>query len=103
MATTSFEVGINTLTDVTAISNIALDVRDMAINLKAGDLLSAQRVYTQGANSALYDIYGQETLDKLTLKSMGQAGGSEWVDDPSFTFQMLGLSSVQDSVDEAVS
>lgn len=103
MATTSFEVGINTLTDVTAISNIALDVRDMAINLKDGDLLAAQRVYTQGANSALYDIYGQETLDKLTLKSMGQAGGSEWIDDPSFTFQMLGLSSVQDSADEAIS
>jgi len=103
MATTSFEVGINTLTDVTAISQIALDVRDMAINLKAGDLLAAQRVYTQGANSALYDIYGQETLDKLTLKSMGQAGGSEWIDDPSFTFQMLGLQSVQDSADEAIS
>eukprot|EP00986_Skeletonema_menzelii_P000647 scaffold186_cov129-Skeletonema_menzelii.AAC.3 len=102
MATTSFEVGVTTLTNVTALSNIALDVRDMAVNLKAGNLLAAQRVYTQGANSVIYDIFGRETLDKLTLKSMGQAGGDEWIDNPSFTFQMLGLSSVQDSAEEAI-
>jgi len=99
----TFEVGINTLTDVTALSNIALDVRDMATDLKAGNLLAAQRIYTQGANSALYDVFGEETLDKLTLKSMGQAGAGQWLDDPSFTFQMLGLSSVQDSAAEAIS
>lgn len=102
MATTSFDVGINTLTNVTAISYIALDVRDMAVNLKNGNLLAAQRIYTEGENSPLYEN-GKETFGKLNLKSMGQAGAGEWMDDPSFYFQMLGLSSVQDSADDAIS
>lgn len=101
--TTSFEVGINTLTDVTAISRIAFDVRDMALHLRDGELLSAQKIYIEGENSPIYDIYGKETLGKLTLKSMGQPEPGEWMDDPSFLFQMLGLSSVQDSVDDAIS
>lgn len=102
MATTSFEVGITTLTNVTAISRIALDVRAMANSLRAGDLLAAQRIYTQGENSPIYE-YGKETLNRLSLKSMGQPERSEWLDDPSFVFQMLGLSSVQDSVEDAIS
>jgi len=100
-STTSFAVGINTLTNVTAISRISLDVRDMAESLKAETpegLLQAQRIYDQGKNSPLYDIFGKESEDRLTLKSMGQAGtGGEWIDDPNFSFQMLGLSSAQDS------
>lgn len=106
-STTSFAVGINTLTNVTAISRISLDVRDMAESLKLETpegLLQAQRIYDQGKNSPLYDIFGKETENRLTLKSMGQAGtGGEWIDDPNFSFQMLGLASAQDSAAEAVS
>lgn len=107
LSTTQFEVGINTLTNVTSISRIAFDVRDMASNLKLGTLeglLNAQRIYDQGSNSPIYDIFGKETENKLTLKTMGQTGaGGDWMDDPSFTFQMLGFLSAQETPDEAVS
>ena len=109
---TVFDVGITTLTNVDAISKLAYDIRDMDAYIKDGDYLNAKRVYDDGRNAALYDNFGNELEDFIALKNMGRAGldganGDQdaglFSEDPSFLFQILGMMTVGQSIDESIS
>ena len=91
VSATDFDVGITTLTDVTSISQIAYDVRDMVDAIENNDYVTARRIYESGKNAVQYDEYGQEMDDFLSLRSMARAGRSIYVEDPTYAFHMLGL------------
>ena len=102
---TTFDVGITTLTNVTAISRIAFDIRDINSFLSATtpNFLDAKRVYDNGANSPQYDQNGNEMEQLLSLKSMGDAATQGSLnEDPTFVFQMLGMMDVGQSIDDAL-
>ena len=102
MATT-FDVGVTTLTDVDAISRIAYDIRDMAASLEQGDFLNARRIYEDGENSPQYDIYGNEEDKLLSLQRMaGVESGGMFSEDPTYMFQVLGLSDIGQSIDSTI-
>mmetsp|Transcript_13013 Transcript_13013/g.28084 ORF Transcript_13013/g.28084 Transcript_13013/m.28084 type:complete len:731 (-) Transcript_13013:10-2202(-) len=103
-ATTTFEVGITTLTDVDAISRIALDVRDMADHLERNEFIDARRIYEEGKHTPQYDAYGNEKDEFLSLKRMANAWrGGMYDEDPTFMFQMLGMKDSAASVEDALS
>lgn len=102
---TAFDVGITTLTNVTAISRIAYDIRDINSFLSAAtpNFLDAKRVYDNGANSPQYDQNGNEMEELLSLKRMGDAATEGSLnEDPTFIFQMLGMMDVGQSIDDAL-
>mmetsp|Transcript_36472 Transcript_36472/g.78754 ORF Transcript_36472/g.78754 Transcript_36472/m.78754 type:complete len:733 (+) Transcript_36472:125-2323(+) len=105
-STTTFDVGITTLTNVDAISSIAYDIRDMADHLQRNEFLDARRIYEDGKHSKQYDIYGNEEDDLLSLQRMakGWKGGTfdQFNEDPSFMFQMLGMADRGDSAVDAI-
>lgn len=99
-------MGITTLTNVTAISQIAYDIRDINSLLSAStpNFLDAKRIYDEGKNSKQFDRYGNELEELLSLKSMGEAAsGGMFNEDPTFMFQMLGMMDVGQSIDEGLS
>ena len=65
-------MGVTTLTDVDAISQIAFDIRDMAESLNQGEWVTARRIYEQGKNAPQYDIYGNEMDQYLSLQDMSK-------------------------------
>lgn len=101
---TSFDVGVTTLTNVDAISNIALDVRDMAEALNQGEWVEASRIYKYGKNSRQYDIYGQEMDELPSLQRLAHEGGKAGMfnEDPSYMFQVLGLGKIGHSIDDTI-
>jgi len=105
-STTTFDVGITTLTNVDAISSIAYDIRDMADHLQRNEFLDARRIYEDGKHSKKYDIYGNEEDELLSLQRMAKGWKGETFDqfneDPSFMFQMLGIADRGDSVEDAI-
>ena len=109
--TTTFDVGITTLTNVTAISRIAYDIRDMANLISDGNYLDARRIYENGKNSPQYDIYGNEMDEYLSLQRMakieeeeeGIGGMGLFTEDPSYMFQVLGMADIGQSISETLS
>lgn len=103
VSTTTFDVGITTLTNVDAISNIALDVRDMAESIKQGEWVDARRIYEFGKNARQYDQYGNEMDEFLSLQRMAHEG-KEGVfnDDPSYMFQILGMANIGMGINETI-
>jgi hypothetical protein len=108
--TTSFDVGITTLTNVTAISRIAYDVRDMAALISEENFLDARRIYENGKNAPQYDMYGNEMDELLSLQRMAKVEEEEegsgmglFMEDPSYMFQMLGMADVGQSISETIS
>lgn len=100
---TTFDVGVTTLTNVDTISNIALDIRDMAESLNQGEWVKARRIYEFGQNSRQFDIYGQEMDELLSLQKLAKEGGNGMFnEDPSYMFQVLGLSSIGQSIDDTI-
>lgn len=100
---TTFDVGVTTLTNVDTISNIALDIRDMAESLNQGEWVKARRIYEFGQNSRQFDIYGQEMDELLSLQQLAKEGGDGMFnEDPSYMFQVLGLSSIGQSIDDTI-
>mmetsp|Transcript_18096 Transcript_18096/g.39114 ORF Transcript_18096/g.39114 Transcript_18096/m.39114 type:complete len:724 (-) Transcript_18096:113-2284(-) len=104
MSTVStFDVGITTLTNVDAMSNIALDVRDMAESLNQGEWVEARRIYEFGRNSRQYDIYGNEKDEFLSLQRMAHEGKEGMFnEDPTYMFQVLGLANIGMDIDETI-
>jgi hypothetical protein len=96
---TDFEVGITTLSDVSSISLLARDVRDMADAIGSGNYLDARRIYEYGKNSVQYDIYGNVMDEYLSLQRIARAGGGTYGEDPSYLFHVLGLSSPNESIE----
>jgi len=101
--TTTFDVGVATLTDVDAISRIAFDIRDMADHLERDEFIDARRIYQEGKHTPQYDIYGNEKDKYLSLQRMANAGKMGMFDeDPSYMFQILGMVNVGTSVEDAI-
>jgi len=100
---TTFDVGITTLTNVEPISNIALDVRDMAESLQQGEWVEARRIYEFGRNARQYDRYGNEMDELLSLQRMAHEGKEGlFNEDPSYMFQVLGMANVGMGIDETI-
>lgn len=98
-------MGITTLTNVTAISRIGLDIRDMNEFFKQStpDFINAKRIYDKGKYSPRYDKNGNEMEDPLTLKSMSVAAvDGSFNEDPTFMFQMLGMMNVGQVVEDVI-
>lgn len=98
-------MGVTTLTNVTAISQIAYDIRDINSFLSAStpNFLHAKRIYDEGKNAPQFDRYGNELEELLSLKSMGEAAsGGMFNEDPTFVFQMLGMMDVGQSIEEGL-
>mmetsp|Transcript_10966 Transcript_10966/g.20068 ORF Transcript_10966/g.20068 Transcript_10966/m.20068 type:complete len:735 (+) Transcript_10966:126-2330(+) len=101
--TTTFDVGITTMTDVDAISRIAYDIRDMADHIEKNEFLDARRIYEEGKHSPQYDRYGNEKDEYLSLQRMANSWkGGMFNEDPNYIFQMLGMADIGQSWDEAV-
>lgn len=101
---TTFDVGVTTLTDVSAVSRIAYDVRDMAEALERHDFLAARRIYQDGKYSPQYDAYGNEMDRLLSLQRMSGSAGEKGIfdEDPTYAFQILGLANAGQSVETAM-
>jgi hypothetical protein len=102
---TVFDVGITTLTNVTSISRIANDIREMNSLLSSSppNFLDAKRIYDEGKYSPQYDRNGNEMEELLSLKSMGDyAKGGLFNEDPTFMFQILGMMDVGQSVEDGL-
>ena len=96
-------MGITTLTNVTAISRIAYDIRDINSLLSSStpNFLDAKRIYDQGKYSPQYDKNGNELEELMSLKSMGDAAArGDFNEEPTFIFQMLGMLDVGDDLIE---
>eukprot|EP00569_Conticribra_weissflogii_P014869 CAMPEP_0171409026 /NCGR_PEP_ID=MMETSP0880-20121228/23308_1 /TAXON_ID=67004 /ORGANISM="Thalassiosira weissflogii, Strain CCMP1336" /LENGTH=734 /DNA_ID=CAMNT_0011925395 /DNA_START=247 /DNA_END=2448 /DNA_ORIENTATION=- len=105
---TVFDVGITTLTNVDALSQIAYDISDMADLIDSNDFLNAKRIYDDGENSAQYDYFGNELEQRRTLKDMSRAfygtdgSDSAFSEDPTFLFQMLGMMNIGEDATDAI-
>jgi hypothetical protein len=99
---TDFAVGITTLTDVTSISLLSHDVRDMADAINSNNYVDARRIYKYGKNSVQYDVYGQVLDDLLSLQRLARAGRPTYGEDPSYLFHVLGLGDAGEDIDVAL-
>ena len=101
--TTTFDVGVTTLTDVDAISRIAFDIRDMAESLEQGEWVTARRIYETGKNAPQYDIYGNEMDQWLSLQNMAkEMSDGKFNEDPTYMFQQLGLANVGQTIADTI-
>jgi len=100
-AGTSFDVGITTLTDVDAISQIAFDIRDMADHIGRNEFIDARRIYEFGKHAVQYDRFGRPLDEFLSLRGMATHERGAFDEDPSYLFQLLGMADAGQAPDQA--